>query len=85
MSRIYTPSDDQIEHALAVAVERGLIDATASRSAQLRALVLYAGDRLTEEQEREERRAAYEQIAEDEDRLDAIRASVLAAAEDGIL
>ena len=85
MSRIYTPSDDQIEDALAVAVERGLIDATASRSAQLRALVLYAGDRLTEEQEREERRAAYEQLAEDEDRLDAIRASVLAAAEDGIL
>jgi hypothetical protein len=51
----------------------------------LRALDLYAGDRLTEEKDRELRRAAYEELAKDEDRLTAIRDSVLAASEDGIL
>jgi hypothetical protein len=85
MSRIYTASDDQIERALDAAVEQGLTDSTASRSARLRALALYAGDRLTEEHEREERRAAYKRLAEDEERLVAIRESVLVAAEDGIL
>ena len=85
MSRIYTASDDQVEHALSIAVEQGLVESDASRSSQLRALVLYAGDRLTEEKDRELRRAAYEELAKDEDRLTAIRDSVLAASEDGIL
>lgn len=85
MPRIYTAHDERVEHALTIAVDQGLVAKEAPRSTQLRALVLYADERLTEQRERDERVVAYRELAKDEERLAAIEGSVLAAVEDGIL
>ena len=85
MARIYTPVDNDLGRALETAVAAGLVEEGASPAKRLRALALYADRRLVEDREREEKLEAYRGLAEDEERLSAIRGSVLAAAEDGIL
>lgn len=84
-SRVYTPLDQRLEEALIRAARSGLVPSGASRSQQLRALALYADEHLRDDQEREEKLAAYRELAADADRAVAIRASVRAAAADGIL
>lgn len=84
-TRVYTQFDADLGRALETAVEAGLVAASASRSERLRALALYADQRLNDDREREEKLAAYRELAEDEERLAAIRGSVLAAVDDGIL
>ncbi len=83
--RIYTAHDDAINDALSTAVEAGLVTEKTSQPKKLRALALYGAQRLAEEQERQELLAAYEELAEDEERLAAIRASNLRSAEAGLL
>jgi len=84
-TRIYTALDDTLGRALDTAVDAGLVNEGASRSERLRALALYADRRLQDDREREEKLAAYRELAQDEERLAAIRGSVLAAVDDGIL
>lgn len=83
--RIYTTHDESIDRALALATETGLVRANDSEAKKVRAMIEYAGERLAEKAEREERIAAYKILARDEDRSKAIRSSVLAAADHGIL
>lgn len=83
--RVYTPVDERIDHALALAGSSGLVDSKASESAKVRSLILFAEERLTAELELAQRISAYERLALDQDRAQAIDASVLAAVEDGIL
>jgi hypothetical protein len=84
-ARIYTKRDGRIEHALATATAVGLVDANASSAQKLHALVVYADERLTAEAEREEKLAAYRELAEDDERLQAIRAGSRLAAEHGLV
>lgn len=84
-TRIYTALDDTLAHALDTAVGAGLVEKGASRSERLRALALYAERRLHDDREREEKLAGYRELAQDEERVAAIRGSVLAAVDDGIL
>jgi len=84
-TRIYTALDDTLGRALDTAVDAGLVSEGASRAERLRALALYADRRLQDDREREEKLAAYRELAQDEERLAAIRGSVLAAVDDGIL
>lgn len=83
--RVYTALDAQVIEALDVAAESGLVEPGASRSERLRALAVYAKDRLREQRDLDERIAAYDEIAGDQERAAAIEASVLAAVEDGLL
>ena len=64
-ARIYTTRDTRIEHALATAAAAGLIDADASSAQKLHALVVYADEQLTAEAEREEKLAAYRELAKE--------------------
>ena len=83
--RIYTKRDSEVERALETARRAGLVSAGASGSERLRALALYADARLTEEADLQERIRAYDELAEDRERSEVIRASVLAGVEAGIL
>ena len=83
--RIYTKRDGRVEHALATATAVGLVDADASSAQKLHALVVYADERLTAEAERDEKLVAYRELAEDDERLEAIRAGSRLAAEHGLL
>ena len=83
--RIYTSLDSQVSEALELAGEIGLVEAGASRSERLHALTVYAKEQLLEERDMAERLAAYEEVARDEERGAIIRASNLAAVEDGLL
>jgi hypothetical protein len=84
-ARIYTTRDKRIEHALATATAVGLVDANASSAQKLHALVVYADERLRAEAEREEKLAAYRELAQDDERLEAIHAGSRLAAEHGLL
>jgi hypothetical protein len=84
-ARIYTTRDKRVEHALAAATAAGLVDANASSAQKLHALVVYADERLTAEAERAEKLTAYRDLAEDDERLEAIRAGSRLAAEHGLL
>ena len=84
-ARIYTTRDARVEHALAAAAAAGLAEADASSAQKLHALVVYAGEQLTAEAERAEKLAAYREPAEDDERLEAIRAGSRLAAEHGLL
>ncbi|HEV7493728.1 hypothetical protein [Baekduia sp.] len=84
-ARIYTTRDQRVEHALATATATGLVDAGASSAQKLHALVVYADELLTAEAERAEKLAAYRELAQDDERLEAIRASSRLAVEHGLL
>lgn len=84
-ARIYTALDDVVDEALSRATEAGLVAESSSKSATLHALVEYANDRLREEHEREEKLAAYKELAADTERSAAIREANLAAAAGGVL
>jgi hypothetical protein len=84
-SRVYTPLDEVVREALSRAPKTHLVAPNASQARKLHALVSYANDHLRESEEREMKLAAYRELAEDTARSAAIRASVLAAAADGIL
>jgi hypothetical protein len=84
-ARVYTTRDRDLDAALDIAVAAGLTEPDASQPRRLHALAVYGARCLEREQERAEILASYEQLSADEERLQAIRGSVLAAAEDGIL
>ena len=84
-ARIYTARDKRVEHALAAATAAGLVAADASNAQKLHALVVYADEQLTAEAERAEKLTAYHELAQDDERLNAIRAGSRLAAEHGLL
>ena len=83
--RVYTLRDPDVDRALELASEVGLVPSEASLSQRLRALTLYAEERLTAEADLQRRIAAYDELAADQERSVAVEASVLAAVDDGIL
>lgn len=83
--RIYTPIDDLVTEALERVTRRGRVAEKASRAAKLHALVEVANETLRVDEEREEKIAAYRELAADVERANAIREANLAAVAAGIL
>lgn len=83
--RVYTALDSLVTEALERAPRTGLAASEDSASKKLHALVEFANAVLRADEEREEKLAAYRELAADDDRARAIRASNLRAAELGIL
>ena len=84
-TRIYTPFDELVGEALSRAPRTGLVSDDSSQAQKLRALVTFANDVLREDEEREEKIAAYRELAADTERSAAIREANLAAAARGVL
>jgi hypothetical protein len=84
-SRVYTPLDDLVVEALERASRSGLVSPKASQAQKLHVLVEVANDTLLAAEEREEKIAAYRELAADEERAISIREANLAAAAAGIL
>ena len=83
--RVYTALDPLVTEALERAPRTGLAASEDSASKKLHALVEFANSVLRADEEREEKLAAYRELAAGDDRARAIRASNLRAAELGIL
>ena len=83
--RVYTALDSLVTEALERAPRTGLAASEDSASKKLHALVEFANSVLRADEEREEKLAAYKELAVDDDRARTIRASNLRAAELGIL
>ena len=84
-TRVYTSLDDLVSEALERASRSGLVTKEASRSQKLHALVEVANATLRADEEREEKIAAYQELAVDAERAEAIRQANLAAVAAGIL
>jgi hypothetical protein len=83
--RIYTSRDEELDGAIELVVEAGLTPSDATEAKKLRTLALYGAGQLIEHMERSEKIAAYEELAQDEERLAVITAWNHAAAEDGLI
>lgn len=83
--RVYTPLDELVSEALQRAPRTGLVSDGASAAQKLHALVEFANEALRADEEREERIAAYQELAADTERAAAIREANLAAAAAGVL
>lgn len=84
--RIYMTRSPILDEALEAASEAGLVEeeeAPTSRKAE--AWALYGYRRWREEQEREQKLAAYEAIGADDEHLEAIKAANRRAVEAGLL
>jgi hypothetical protein len=84
-SRVYTEFDALVDEAMHRIADVGRIEQEASGARKLYALVEVANDTLRMEQERMEKIAAYQELAADTDRAQAIRDANLAAVAAGIL
>ncbi len=84
-TRVYTPFDETVAEALARAPRTGLVSEGASQAQKLHALVTFASRVLREDEEREEKLAAYRELAGDTERSAAIREANLAAVARGVL
>lgn len=85
MTRVYTPLDPLISEAFERASRSGLVPKNASQAQKLHILVEVANEALRADEEREEKIAAYAELAADTERAEAIRESNLSAVAAGIL
>ena len=85
VTRVYTPFDEIVDEALSRAPRTGLVSDDSSQAQKLHALVTFANNVLREDEEREEKIAAYRELAADTERSAAIREANLAAAARGVL
>ncbi|HVC87182.1 MAG TPA: hypothetical protein VNC40_07130 [Gaiellaceae bacterium] len=85
VTRVYTPFDEIVDEALSRAPRTGLVSDDSSQAQKLHALVTFANNVLREDEEREEKIAAYRELAADTERSAAIREANLAAATRGVL
>jgi hypothetical protein len=84
-TRVYTPFDQLVDEALARAPRTGLVAEGSSQAQKLHALVEFANGILREDEEREEKIAAYQELAADTERAAGIREANLAAVARGVL
>ena len=83
--RISTVVTPELEEAVEAAPDAQLVDAKAGEAERLRAWAVYGYRIWQAEQEREIKLAAYQELAGDRERHEAIRQSNLQAAEAGLL
>lgn len=84
MTRVYTELTAELEEALGAAAEAGLTDKR-SAADRLQKWVLYGYQRWRQDQLREAKLAAYEEIADDRERSAQIRAAAHRSAEAGLI
>jgi hypothetical protein len=85
-NRIYLTRTPDLDEAIKAAPAAGVVEARdAPDSAKARAWALYGYQRWLEDEQREQKIAAYEAIGADDEHLETVRAANLRAAETGIL
>lgn len=84
-TRVYTSFDELVEEAMHRIADAGLVEESASNAQKVHALIELANDTLRDAEERMEKIAAYQELATDAERSQAIREANLAAAAAGIL
>lgn len=85
MQRVYASKTETVERAMEMVVELGLTAPRASQAEKLSSVITFAESKLSDEVSLKERIRAYDEIARDTERSEAIRASVLDGARHGLI
>lgn len=85
MQRVYASKTETVDRAMEMVVELGFTSPGASQAEKLSSVIAFAESRLSDEVSLNERIRAYDEIARDTERSEAIRASVLDGARHGLI